>query len=159
MKLKQQVVSLKLAKKLKKLGFKQSGLYAYYNNPYHGNVGAKQLLLEYKKGGYSMKEFCCFAYTVAELGEILPWVLEMKKKEWWSIDMPEPKRKAKLRDVDEEEMNFVLIQGGCREYQCYYMEDYDSGCCIFNQTGNSAKKEADARAKILIYLKENNLLK
>lgn len=125
MNLEQQVVSLELAKKMKELGFEQDSLFAYYNNPYHGYVGAKQLLWEYKEEGYSQKEFCCFAYTVAELGEMLPasyYSIYFKFAKTWYCD----------KAMDE--------QPNC---------NYDN---------TKSETEADARAKMLIYLKENNLI-
>ena len=118
MKIKNQVCSLELAKKLKELGVKKEGYFAYYYNPYHGGVSAKTLLWEYKKERYQYKSFACFAFTVAELGEILPKKVNWKMlyyKDVWNLDFG----------------------------------DYRVG----------EKTEADARAKMLIYLIENSLIK
>jgi len=62
MKLKSQVVSLELAKKMKELGFKQESLF-YHNFKIHGEWAID------KRRGWSDS---VSAYTVAELSEILP---------------------------------------------------------------------------------------
>lgn len=69
MKLENQVTSLELSRKLKELGVEQVGLWVWHNK-----IG----------GGYKLKanEFSpstIHAYTVAELGEMLPRYVDTKK--------------------------------------------------------------------------------
>lgn len=65
MKLEDQVVSLELAKKLKELGVKQDS-YLYWNLT---GYGSKWELKQYHQLNESE---ACAAFTVAELGEMLP---------------------------------------------------------------------------------------
>jgi len=115
MKLEQQVVSLELAQKLKELGVKQeSFLYwterwmPHQKEPYvlDMNIHGKQ---------YS-------AFTVAELGEMLPKGCFTTKTE--SDEFP---------------------------WRCEYKGGY-------GVIASGADTEADARAKMLVYLLENNLI-
>ena len=118
-----QVVSLELAKKMKKLGFKQDSLWwwverfrqdvpeqvPYYcvetkGIPYRDNRGSQNII--------------CSAYTVAELGEMLGWAYRSGKT-------------------------------GVNTYMCN-----DN----FGDKGIEADTEANARAKMLIWLKENKSL-
>jgi len=117
MKLENQVVSLELAKQLKELGFEQESLFYY---------------VTYESGiQLETHKFCCDcscpekmnepnypAYTVAELGEMLPDKYYSKK----------------LKN------KFTMFKG------LDFVEN------TFSDT------EADARARMIIYLKENNLL-
>lgn len=123
MELKDQVCSLELAKKLKKLGVKQESLF------FHDDQGR---IIYW---GVEPKECMYSAFTVAELGEILPWrvqkenrfyVLECEKggKPWYWVNY----EYGETRDVD---------------FDCWTEE---------------SNTEADARAKMLIRLLENNLL-
>lgn len=122
MKLEDQVVSLELAKRLKELGITTESLYSwvYWPNASEANKDAKPTLVlstsEMTKGD---RASVAPAFTVAELGEMLPddyASLKVSATKWWC---------------------------GTRE---------DVG------TAQSDRKEADARAKMLIYLLENNLL-
>ena len=121
MKLEQQVTSLKLSQKLKELGVKQESLY-WWNED-------KKLYLRFDKAMVSVEQQVLMkksvfgdsdwysAFTVAELGEMLPEHMRSWKDSdgYWDCDT-EPK----------------LISG--------------------NDT------EANARAKMLIYLIENQLI-
>ena len=134
MKLENQVVSLELAKKLKELGVEQDSLFYWcYEYRLDGKkYSDKRADLTYNKYNeltntisYSKKEHIS-AYTVAELGEMLPlgyyttrlFTDDNKKEEWIAILLPNSEYKG---------------------------------------TGFRADTEADARAKMLIYLKENKL--
>lgn len=76
MKLEEQVVSLELAKKLKELGVKQDGLFQWFRQ----FPGDDYLLhyIDYNHHEMDLKIFkehfpdSCSAFTVAELGEMLP---------------------------------------------------------------------------------------
>lgn len=128
MKLKDQVVSLELAKKLKELGVKQESLYLWtlrtepatlwsldrYGEKWGNNIGE----------GYDKFS----AFTVAELGEML-------------LDTVQ----SNAYDEEEERLYYVCrlnVEG-----------DWSKYIHITN-----AATEADARAKMLIYLIENNLV-
>ena len=71
MKLENQVVSLDLAKRLKEVGVKQESLFVWYTNPWQHKTG-----LEIRKKAeenllVGHADYCA-AFTVAELGEMLP---------------------------------------------------------------------------------------
>lgn len=129
MTLEQQVCSLELAKRLKELGVKQdqslfwwtgsAGYYEIKTTPWAmGNgINISQQIGE----TYS-------AFTVAELGEILPRYIE--------------------HDGFSLELQIIRLS----VWRFYYGKE------IFLTTGND-DTEADARAKMLIYLLENNLCK
>lgn len=73
MKLEDQVCNLELSKKLKELGVKQESLFYHYNEPY--NDGEDDWVIttfEDYKTTYENKSEPYSAYTVAELGEMLP---------------------------------------------------------------------------------------
>lgn len=89
MKLEQQVCSLELAKKLKELGVKQDGYFCYYGSDELDSFwNANQIMC----GMLSDNDFpYCSAFTVAELGEMLPtlgisWIKSNDgygKDFWW----------------------------------------------------------------------------
>ena len=135
MELEKQVVSLELSKELKSLGFKQKSLWywvehIYGDNPQSWPGDRKPGNYFYIKlgkpsgcycdGVYQGQERFYSAYTVAELGEMLPKYTNSGKS------------------TDE------------RDYRCWH--------CLKN-IDQFADTEANARAKMLIYLKENNLLR
>lgn len=135
MKIEDQCVSLELAKKLKELGFKQDSYHAYY-----GNAGTwSEELVDTNMYLGATDEFIntklLSAYTVAELGEILPVTIihasgylrilcDKLKNGGWSI-------KYKYHKENKFPKAFITIQG---------------------------KTEAEVRAKMLIYLKNNQLI-
>jgi hypothetical protein len=122
MKIEQQVCSLELAKRLKELGVKQESICAYYrrhkNAPYVLEAGG-MMDADDKDGWIS-------AFTVAELGEMLPMAILYKY----------------VLDQLKTETGYRLV----------YRDENDIECATFAST------EADARAKMLIYLLENKLL-
>lgn len=111
MKLERQVVSLELAQKLKKFGVKQESLFGWYG--YSVLPTNDELEVASADNGIGIS-----AFTVAELGEILPQRVSSYRYERWTCTMTNPSE----------------------------MITY------------TADTEADARAKMLIYLIENNLL-
>ena len=119
MKLENQVCSLKLAKKLKKLGVKQDGLFCYVPNP----DGKTLRLRSMEDRGTCGRDAYISAFTVAELGE------------WFRDNYP--------IYIDQE----TVTVGG------FWRIDFG------DQQMVTAKTEANARAKMLIYLLENKLLK
>lgn len=113
MKLEDQVVSLELAKKLKELGVRQESLF-YWNDCWMGKPTLDRAIhSDNGKESYS-------AFTVAELGEMLPH---------HNIKMYNIQPRIQLR-IGGKELNAFV----------------------------EAETEADARAKMLIYLIENKLI-
>lgn len=123
MKLEEQVVSLELAKRLAKLGVKQDSLFRWYES----DTGVAVVMLE-----ADAKANDASAFTVAELGEMLPqYIKNLKRGDFWlaiadSADLP---------------------------------ETLESKAITFGRHQEIERTEADARAKMLIYLLENDLLK
>ncbi len=153
MRIEDQIVSLDLALKLKQLGIKQESVFAYWTR----NSNKLSLLRgEYKDYGIQALDgegFTIYvpdhnyvsAFTVAELGELLPD--EFTRGERYSR-----KEKTKLPDI-----YFLQIDKGTAEF-----EDYNWYVRYVNAEDDQlaaafSPSEADARAKLLILLKENNL--
>jgi hypothetical protein len=123
-----------LLKKLKELGFEQESLFKYWDG---------DLVCEIKRGvlldedGFASQIFrreeLLSAYTVAELGEMLP-------------------EKVKTPYGNK---SFSIFREVCNEtWDVAYSTDTDDDENLWQQ----AETEADSRAKMLIYLKENNLI-
>jgi len=120
MKLDKQVTSLKLSKKLRKLGVKQESLYGWRpmvpdsDGKQEWDLSSMRLQLLAEPKWYS-------AFTVAELGEMLP------------------------EDIK-----------GVRFSSCKQDSHWD---CMYSSDERAVDKtEASARAKMLIYLIENDLI-
>jgi hypothetical protein len=136
MKLKDQVCSLELAKKLKELGVKQESLF-WWSRHGAGIIPEDEFEVHYQsviteKNGEPIEYFS--AFTVAELGEMLP------KMFVWSDG-----RKAQIatgKSITTDHLVCGIFAGGMnqRVHQVH------------------ADTEADARAKCLIYLIENNFI-
>ncbi|MDD4584800.1 MAG: hypothetical protein PHR33_02940 [Bacilli bacterium] len=123
MELQQQVTNLELSKRMKELGFKQEGLFMYRE----WKTGMLSLDYLPHKNAFGYNPTLDFlgsytAYTVAELGEMLP-------KECKSF----------------------------KEGKDFYWECERIGADKYRSV-SGGNTEADARARMLIYLKENNLL-
>ena len=123
MKLEQQVVSLEIAKRLKELGVEQES-YLLWAMTEFGNW----LVMNHHQAENYKQRFP--AYTVAELGEMLPdkfdgymFGYNPSIKKWW-VQPP--------YENPEDKENDIII---------------------------NADTEADARGKMLIYLIDNGLLK
>lgn len=85
MKLENQVVSLELAKKLKELGVKQESLFKYIATFPSGEYRISD---RYTETDLSYGADVISAFTVAELGEILPegFRIEKFKDNYWCFD-------------------------------------------------------------------------
>lgn len=141
MNLEKQVVSLELAKRMKELGFEQEGLF-YWKEWNWENQGEPKTT---STGGWKIvgKGFPPYfpdgleisAFTSSELGEMLP---------------------AKIR-IEKDPTDILMF-----EFTCYKTPYHYSCCYMCEERLNDklfvADTEANARAKMLIYLKENNLL-
>ena len=117
MNLEDQVISLNYAIRLQELGIKQDSLFYWYRDLKKDKWG-----ICYTKGKIITDQFYS-AFTVAELGEMLPLWSEIGKRarnDWVCVVM---------------EKNSVINHHSCSE------------------------KEADARAKMIIFLIENGSMK
>jgi len=123
MKLESQVVSLDLAKRLKELGVKQESVFQWV---LLGGHNPPVVRYEYGSAYHALVE--ASAFTVAELGEILP------------LDVYTVKDK--------------------KGFYCWSDREWTNEEGLFDDHLDPihADTEADARAKILIYLLENKLV-
>lgn len=113
MELEKQVCSLESAKRLRELGVKQESFFTWCYKP------DDQKLVPVVEFGKPMgRKLICSAFTVAELGELLPYGYPTGK--------------------DKDGIIFT--------------------CTNMMGVNQYANTEAEARAKMLIYLKENNLI-
>lgn len=139
MELEQQVTSLELSKKLKKLGVEQESLFVW-QEIYTDFIGKNKICLLLK--GENQTDFIASAFTVAELGEMLPW------------------RSKRMGTVNNAELVFTKlanIEGKSLWNVAYWDEDKDLYLGMVVRIENE-DTEANARAKMLIYLKENKLI-
>jgi hypothetical protein len=147
MKLEQQVTSLELAKKLKELGLKQESL--FYWILFHGGVGkghsdyerSATWELRTKDSSLNFQESRISAYTVAELGEMLPEYLVINDR----VVIFTTRHNREDKDTGWEQ-GYEFAES---------LNDEDVGWVEVEQ----AETEADARAKMLIHLHEQGLLK
>lgn len=129
MKLTDQVCSLKLSKKLAKLGVKQDNLFKWVKY----SMNKKPMLIFIPTVKYQLEclsgelEYSIPAYTVAELGEMLP-------------------NKVKIHNTE----SCLVLDRDKKTWGVAYAP--------FPDTFQEAKTEADARAKLLIYLLENKII-
>ena len=123
MKLEQQVSSLELSKRLKELGVKQESYFSW-----HRGNSVKMFLVESTIVG---DEENYPAFTVAELGEMLPKRAEIETFKSYVYGSGFSKWRAVLTFKDGEEMRMPM---------------------------DMSDTEADARAKMLIYLLEQGIL-
>lgn len=138
MKIKKKVTSFEISKKLKELGVKQEfehGDWAYcgccneLNLLHDDNDEGNFVGEDYKHRFDEVKEWVR-AFTVAELGEILPdWV-------------------GTIRTTKNEKHKYWI----CSDEMGDSCQRWPEGPCP------EAETEADARAKMLIYLLENKLI-
>jgi hypothetical protein len=131
MPLEQQVCSQELAKRLAELGVRQESVFWWIDSKltYTGGLASHAQL----KGGLA-------AFTVAELGEMLPDEINI------------PSKNGKPR-VHNHWLRFGRYRVAGNRFWCAY-----PGGNARANLEERASTEADARAKILIYLLENNLL-
>ena len=127
-----QVCSLELAQKLKEFGIKQEGFFYYVRCGINVNTGEEKYSLDILSHNLeSIPSYYISAFTVAELGEILP-------EEYISCKT----KGQKLPSI---------------EYKKYWLCYYDPDGCD-SDVVQMEETEADARAKVLIYLLENKLM-
>jgi len=138
MELSKQVVSLELAKRLKELGVRQESMFRWDEG--EGIEDRLEYMPEYANKTHELIS----AFTVAELGDILPLNVMLKNCNengaWFSSH--------------KENGQWSVMYEGCPK----------KGVAVKDTVGNRiirrdyAETEADARAKMLIYLLENGLI-
>lgn len=136
MQLEQQVCSLELAKKLKELGVKQESLFYWIESydPEDANNGGWSVIRLMKPNKYNYS-----AFTVAELGEMLPKAIKSKVNQ------------------DMEDIFYLEIDWIGGKNRCRYVSD-GKYLLIDESEQITSDTEADARAKMRIYLIENKLI-
>lgn len=134
MTLEKQVTNLELSKRLKKLGVKQGSLFYWRMVPGMAEPYLRQKDSKWQRWQYPNQHYS--AFTVAELGEMLPETLG--------------------KGFDVEQYKYATLD------EPYQLEasDYVGTAqriphLVYQAKG---KTEADARAKMLIYLLENKLI-
>lgn len=140
MKLEDQVCNLELSKRLKELGVKQESLYKWIQkggSPDDWDESFLELSSSAEKRSFYVADGYCSAFTVAELGEILI-DQRLPKPSFGEIDW--------LWELDPKTFDYNPWDGW-KNYADKYIG------FIFSKT------EADARAKMLIYLLEKGLVK
>lgn len=141
MTLEQQVTSLEISKRLKELRVKQEGIFFWVIcNGKKEPFLASDDLIEWRETEFSDDfEYVATAFTVAEIGEMLPDRLYDKKEDQWFF-----LRIGKLYDSEDH-------------YEGWTVE-YRSGTNYLVFLREQEITEANARGKMLIYLLENKLI-
>jgi hypothetical protein len=86
MQLSNQVVSLDLAKRLKELEVKQESLFAWFYNDGMSEWELDQYQDDWPKDERDHNDVRQYsAFTVAELGEMLPWAITIPRQRLWKI--------------------------------------------------------------------------
>lgn len=144
MTLEKQVVSFELAKRLKELGVRQDGLFYWIadilvfktGTGFYNIMGAGMNL-------HPLADYAIRAFTVAELGEMLPY----RSKEMGTVN--------DAQILFRKMPNFVSRSW---RWICAYRDEDAERLSDGIKVCFEAPTEADARAKMLIHLLENNLL-
>jgi Fe-S oxidoreductase len=121
MKLEDQVVSLELAKRLKELGVEQESLFYWTHCP-----RGIDLVHQRSRMKKALSKYDFAAFTVAELGEMLP------------------------TRVNKSKYDMLMSRREGRRWFAYYTDQKTPVV--------SDESEANARARLLIYLLENKLM-
>ena len=132
MNLSSQVSSLALSKRLKELGVKQGSLFVWFRG--HPDERHPLTLGLWSGGVSAFEEYA--AFTVAELGEMLPGTID-----------PEPPGTCYWLNSWA-----ITDKGKTALWGVAYEEDRQEFCVAEEKT------EADARAKMLIHLLENKII-
>lgn len=127
MKLENQVTSLELSKKMKELGAPQESLF-YWTGYYNGNSD-----IDFGRPKDSNKYNIYSAYTVAELGEMLPNKINQPDTRWVYF---------LKSDVSDFSAGYADVRDNSLDILCF----------------EHADTEADARGAMWVYLKENGLI-
>ncbi len=137
-----QVVNSELSKKLKKLGYKQEGLWwwSVYDSEYkYWAVGLEADIMKKVVRKY------CVAPTVAELGERLPHTLRLDEQHKMLTLIKTERVGSERRMEDVYAYYYIDPKAEKRKDQTPEYPEYETN-------------EANARAKMWIYLKEEKLI-
>jgi hypothetical protein len=150
MKLENQVTNLEISKRLKELGIPQCSYFKWTD--WHNGVLNFGQPSENFRGEWHvvttpvwLDETVVSAFTVAELGEMLPWTFIAKRASKF------PETEMFLMMSKDDSM-------GQKSFSIWYEGMYDDGE-EFKWESIIEQNEAEARGKMLIYLIENGLLK
>lgn len=134
MKIEHQVVSQVLASRLKELGVKQDAYFTWQNTRDGYLFLWSETDYEHRSVSGDRDGLCASAFTVAELGKMLP------------------------DDVVSTFEDMLLTSKAGSEWKVWYAAFEDPEFPFDFKFEQIAPTEADARAKMLIYLLENNLI-
>jgi len=138
MKLKDQVCSLELAKRLKELGVKQRSYFWWVELSHELVTTQTAVISGIEEERCELRDIgvkrICSAFTVAELGEMLPLYLEI--------------------DANKG-ISFSVETCGLQIWKTY---DNKGWVVAYGNRITSDDTEANARAKMLVYLLENDLI-
>jgi len=160
MKLEKQVTSLKLSKKLKELGVKQESLWMWCIP--EGGQDQDRFLSCVEDNTFCDQETCSFnhdyisAFTVAELGEMLPDYikdignLDIGKNYTDHINMKKKLVKHRTWHISY----WTWTTSFTSKHEDLYLKQIANPKIPLIH----AKTEANARAKMLVYLRENKLI-
>ena len=129
-----QICSLEFAKRLKELGVKQESLFYRFPGERHQYIFCKYYEQYSPHVDLDMNDGFS-AFTVAELGEMLPFLIEYNNTKYWY-------HTGKVNNDNEY----------YEEHEVMYTNDMKTIAFLRGHT------EADARANMLIYLIENKLM-
>ncbi len=149
MKLEQQVVSLELSTRLYELGVRKESYFKWVQED-GVLIIQNETDLDLYKSSWGMEHKLSYpAYTVAELGEMLP----KRLKNHWKISSMYKFKRGTYVDLK------IAYHERTKEQIVSYYGDtgFENSKDIYFH-GEIAKTEADARAKMLIYLLENKLI-
>ncbi len=138
MNIESQVCSLELSKRLKELGVKQESLFVWISI-IKTKFDFIKLRESYEPDSESVGAYNYSAFTAAELGNLLPERIDKYRNEYIKF------QKIKCEAIERFHYLCSLVE--CGGYHMDYVK-YDC----------SDENEADARAKMLIYLLENKLM-
>lgn len=148
MELEKQVVSLEYAKRLRALGVAEKAQFMWveelsgngvYLHPTHDNkIDENACCVSEARYPILYKNY--FAYSVAELGEMLPWCIEIKERTYFL-------------ELCKNGPNPVVG----KTWECWYEEAGPDPKEVFPWPAAQADTEAGARAQMFIYLIENKL--
>lgn len=153
MKLEDQVCSLELAKKLEELKIPQES-WCYWVNNIRDDENAKGSFIDLWNGGYKPTNMPCWsAFTVAELLDLLPRIIDTKKNEPFNNYRFRMEKFFGLTDLENAkfEINY-LMNYFCDTAEFHELISRPLARAIYDTN------PANACAKMLIFLKENELV-
>jgi len=150
MKVKEQVISLYLAKKLKELGIKQKSLFYYvvYSESKFDLLMKKEKDKSFGDKAESSGQLYS-AFTAPELGEFLPLTLDFIDERFIEKNYTGHHRLITWKGVDGWWVGYIPFNCTFEDFKAVQVNGEDWRIKFWGE------KEADARAKMLIWLIEN----